>query len=165
MTNLHAVNLDSINRPGGIVIHYTPADWPYIFAVRPQVTYKGPGRDTFTYMAIRQLQRGQLVTVYATGVAGVHVGPAPAPAVFDLVGASQPQPDAACPQQSLCAMPWPGVAVNPISGAPPVVGSASLYLEVYQRKFPEDADGFSSPSFNNRKWVAQKIYGNLVTFI
>lgn len=164
MTNLHAANLEAPT-PGGLQIAITGAvEIPYISAVRPRVTYVGPGRDTFTYFAIRQVQRGALVTVYASGVAGVHVGPASVPMVFDLVSPSQPQPEG-CPAQSLCANAWPGFPENPVCGAPPIPGPASVYLEIYERRYPVDADGFSNPSCNDRRWVAQKVYPNKVTFL
>ena len=114
---------------------------------RPSVIYQGPGRDTFTYAQIKQNigPGGQAVTVYGSGVAGVHVGPASEPTVFDLVAEDQPQTPG-CPQYGLCMEGWPGTGVSPICGMPPRAGYADVYLQVYQIRDPQDGDGFTSPT-------------------
>ena len=134
-----------------------------IAATRPQVQYSGPGRDAYTYFRIVQNQGGRAVTVYGSGVAGVHVGPANTPTTFDLVSPSQPEPPG-CPAQALCAYPWPGVLPTPICGGPPRPGPADAVLEVYERRTAADADGFSSPTCNGRVPVARKLYPNKVLF-
>ncbi len=138
-----------------------------ISMVRPQWLYQGPGRNAYSHFRLLQVQRGQLVTVYGSGVAGVHVGPAARPTVFDLVSPTQPQPPG-CQPQSLCAFPWPGVPPTPIAGAPPQPGYADAYLEIYEDAAlsgdPRDADGFSSPTFNNRVPAVRRIYKNAVRF-
>jgi len=142
-------------------------------ALRPTVTYLGTGRDTFTQFSIRQQQGGQWVTVYASGVAGVHVGPSPQLANWDLVSPQQLQP-AGCPGQSLCCFPFPGVGPNPICGAPAAAGPASAYLEVFQRvenitgPWPAgsgDDPGFASPTCNGRIPVAVKVWPNKIMFV
>jgi hypothetical protein len=145
--------------------------------LRPTVGYSGPGRDAFTQFSIRQEQRGQWVTVYASGVAGVHVGPSPQAANWDLVSPNQPQPSG-CAAQSLCAFAWPGVEgpvgffPNPICGAPPQPGPASAYLEVFERVGnisgpfigPYDP-GFASPTCNKRIPVAVKVWPGKIVFV
>lgn len=135
-----------------------------IAAVRPTVTYSGPGRDTFTQFSIKQQRGGQWVTVYASGVAGVHVGPSPSVAPWNLVSPEEIQPPG-CPPQSLCAFPFPGVGPNPICGAPAQAGPASAYIEVFERRLPQDADGFSSPTCNGRIPVAVRVWANKILFV
>lgn len=164
--NLLAPNLEAI--PGGVIrIPLSGAALSTIAAIQPRVNYSGPGRDTYTYLAVRQMQHNQLVTVYASGLAPVHVGPAATPTPFPVVSPTQTEPSG-CPAQSLCALPWPGTSVNPICGAPAQSGPADIYLEVYQNQSdsgdPRDADGFSSPSCNNRRYVLQKRYPGAVMF-
>jgi hypothetical protein len=169
MTNLHAANLDT-NFVIPVQLPFTMDTWAGIFsiqAIRPQVTYVGPGRNTYTYAAVRQLQNGQLVTVAASGLAPVHIGPASTPTVFDLVSPTQQQPSG-CQAQALCVYPWPGTNVNPICGAPAQAGPADLYLEIYQEQADSgdsrDATGVGSPSCLNRRFVIQKRYPGKVTF-
>jgi len=134
------------------------------FAVlAPTVPYRGSGRDTYSQFSIKQQQGGQWVTVYASGVAGVHVGPSPSLASWDLVSPDQPQPTG-CPGQSLCAFPFPGVGPNPICGAPAQQGVASAYVEVFERKYAQDADGFASPTCNGRIPVSVRMWPNKFIF-
>ncbi len=141
----------------------------------PTVMYEGPGRDTFSYLRAVQLQGTQEVTVMGSGIAGVHVGPASEPTVFNLVAEDQPQPVGPA-RAALLAYNWPGPpgatpsdpSPCPISGAPPQVGYADVLLEIYQKQAdsgdPRDADGFASPTYNGRVPVMYKLYRNKILF-
>ena len=113
-----------------------------------------------------------------SGIAGVHVGPASAETVFNLVADDQPQPEGD-PGPRLLAYNWPGPCIPvggcppgipscPISGAPPVAGYADVLLEIYQNEAqsgdPADADGFSSPTYNGRVPIMFKRYKNKILF-
>ncbi len=162
-----------------------------IVCASPTVQYEGAGRDVYTYFSVQQRQQGQWVTVYGSGVAGVHVGP-PNPGVtsaltrYYLVSDTEDQNiagtlngrayDLHFPIRSLGALPWPGSPlVSPICGAPPVPGPASAVLLVYQNQSlsndAADADGFSSPTCGSalvnhaRKPVFVKEYSNAIRFI
>lgn len=141
--------------------------------LNPTVAYAGPGRDTFTYFRIVQrigpFGADQWQTVYASGVAGVRIGPASSVQVFPLVSPTQEQPPG-CPAQSLCVFPWvqgqdpnfpPGWG---ICGAPPRLGAATALLEIYQRTGPEDADGFAEPTCNGRVPVRRSVWFDAVLF-
>lgn len=141
-----------------------------IAALMPTVMYVGPGRDTFSYFQVKQRQYGEAVTVYGSGVAGVHVGPAAEPMVFPLVAADQPQPGG-CPAQALCAFNYPGPpGAENICGGPPMPGYGDAYLEIYQRQDPQDGDGFASPTCGSadvpipRVPIITKIYRGKVLF-
>jgi len=125
----------------------------------PAVEYQGPGIDVFTYFSLRQRQGGSDVTVYGSGVAGVHVGPAGSMMAFRLVSDTQPQPaDGTCNRDGKSAGPWmccyiwgsPSTRPTPICGAPPVAGPADILIECFLKAAdsgnPADADGFSSPT-------------------
>ncbi len=147
-----------------------PLDIGRVFAaLNPRVSYKGPGRDAYSYFRIEQMQNGSPVTVQASGVAGVHLPSSPTATEYRLVSPDEVQP-AGCPTgQHLCAFPWPGlVGSTPLCGAPPQPGPATAILEIYQNQAdsgdPRDADGFSSPSCNNRVPVAKRVYTNLITY-
>lgn len=136
-----------------------------VAATMPTIRYQGPGRDTFSHFRIVQLRGGDWVTVYASGVAGVHVGPAAELTTYPLVSPEEVQP-AGCPQQSLCAFPWPGTEDHPICGAPADPGMATAVLEIYERKTAKDGDGFASPSCNLRVPLEPRnVYMNKVQFI
>lgn len=136
----------------------------FIIVTRPTVRYLGPGRNAYTTVQIKQYQLGQWVTVYGSGIAGSLLAPATILTPYDLVPASQPQP-AGCPSQALCAQRWQGDWMNPICGAPPVPGVADVHLEIYERRYQVDADGYSSPSCNaTRKPVARRVYSNKIMF-
>jgi len=87
------------------VIHLRRGD--LLSVLNPTAEYEGPGRDTFSYCSVVQLQGRQWVTVYGSGVAGVHVGPSQSLAAWPLVSVDQLQPPG-CAPQSLCMFPWPG---------------------------------------------------------
>jgi len=133
----------------------------------PTVQYQGPGRDTYAYLRAVQIQGTQEVTVMGSGIAGVHVGPASEPTIFNLVAEDQPQPEGP-PAATLLAYNWPGPTPCPISGAPPVAGYADVLLEIYQNQTesgdPRDADGFSSPTYNGRVPVQVKRYHQKILF-
>lgn len=133
----------------------------------PTVMYEGPGRDTYTYLRAVQIQGTQEVTVMGSGLAGVHVGPAGDPTIFNLVAEDQAQP-VGPPRAALLAYNWPGPTPCPISGAPPVVGYADVLLEIYQNQTesgdPRDADGFSSPTYNGRVPIQVKRYRQKILF-
>lgn len=146
-------------------------------ALDPTVIYQGAGRDTFSYFQVKQFQSGQWVTVYGSGVAGVHVGPAPIPTRYHLVSAEECQPTG-CPSLSLCAFPWPGnvgvsglcqgspiTQVTPICGAAPIPGHAVAAIEIYERKTAADGDGFTSPTCNPRIPVARREFAGKIMFI
>lgn len=144
-------------------------------ALRPTVKYGGPGRDVYTYFRIVQNQGGTWVTVYGSGVAGVHVGP-PNPGVtsalteYYLVSPQEVQPNfPACVSQSLCAFPHPGSNVSPICGAPAQPGAAMAVLEIYENQSlsgnPADADGFSSPTCNPRVAILRREYPDKILFV
>lgn len=144
-------------------------------ALRPTLKYGGPGRDVYTYFRIVQNQGGTWVTVYGSGVAGVHVGP-PNPGVtsalteYYLVSPQEVQPPfPQCVAQSLCAFPWPGANVSNICGAPAQPGNATAVLEIYENQSqsgnPADADGFSSPTCNNRVAILRKSYPDKILFV
>ena len=166
--NLRSPNLDA---SGQITVQRGAP----VAALRPTVEYGGPGRDVYTYFRIVQEQGGTWVTVYGSGVAGVHVGP-PNPGVtsalteYYLVAPTEVQPPfAQCVAQSLCAFPWPGTQVSNICGAPAQAGSAMAVLEIYENASlsgnPADADGFSSPTCNNRVAIFRKEYPNKILFV
>jgi len=139
-----------------------------IAALNPRVSYKGPGRDAYSYFRIVQMQGGSPVTVQASGVAGVHLPASATATEYRLVSPEEVQP-AGCPTgQHLCAFPWEGQSPTPICGAPPQPGPATAILEIYQNQAdsgdPRDANGFSSPSCNNRVPVAKHVYTNLITY-
>lgn len=126
-----------------------------VVAARPQAVYQGPGRDAYTYC--RVLQQGiagsQWVTVYGSGIAGFHLPASATPTPLDLVNPAQPQPPGCgCPTQGLCAYPWtqtinPCISSTGICGAPAVLGRPTiLAIEIYEKKYPADADGYSSPT-------------------
>ncbi len=143
-----------------------------IAAQRPTARYSGPGRDTYTYFRILQQFGGQWVTVYGSGVAGVHVGPPSGPSAlteYYLVAPNEVQPPfAQCVAQSLCAFIWPGAEVSNICGRAPRPGPATAVLEVYQNQHlsgnAADADGFSSPTCNSRLPVFRREYPNKIMF-
>jgi len=130
----------------------------------PIARYQGSGRDTYTHFRVVQVQNGVRVTVQGSGIAGVHVGPAATLTPYHLVAFDQPQPPD-CPQQTLCAYPWPGPSPAPICGAPPVPGYADAYLEIYQKKDPQDWDGFASPTCNGRVPVARLQIANKILYV
>jgi hypothetical protein len=125
----------------------------------PSIEYDGPGIDVFTYLSIRQQLGGSQVTVYGSGVAGVHVGPSSGLRPFRLVSDTQPQPaDGTCNRDGKIAGPWmcayiwgsPSTRSTPICGAPPVLGPADIWVECFFKASDSgngaDADGFSSPT-------------------
>jgi len=130
--------------------------------------YQGPGRDCYTYFRVVQQQGGQWVNVYGSGIAGIHVGPpvsdASAPTRFPLVAPDQPQP-AGCTIQGLCAFPWPGPAPCPLNGASPAAGLGTVLMEIYEKRYAADADGFSSPTYNNRVPVFRSYWPDKIRFI
>lgn len=135
--------------------------------VNPTVSYAGPGRDTYTHMRVVQFRNSHWITVYGTGVGGVHVGPSNEVRNFALISPDELQPPG-CPPQSLCAFPWPGAEVSPINGAPADLGKATVLLEIYQNSQqsgnPADADGFSSPTYNNRIPIRRSAFRDAVLF-
>lgn len=147
-----------------------------VTAARPQVEYSGGGRDAFTYFRIVQKQGGTWVTVYGSGLAGAHLAASSSPALNILVPDSQAQPPQ-CARNNLCAWPWPGPCepptlpcaagsryVTPIAGAPAQPGPATALLEIYQRRFPEDGDGFASPTERGRRPVQRQIWWDKIMF-
>ena len=135
-----------------------------IMLVDPTVLYQGPGMDTYTYFQVKQIQNGVKVSVQGSGVAGVHVGPATTLPPFHLVAADQPEPPD-CPARGLCAYVWPGPEPAPICGAPPQPGYADAYLEIYQRRDPQDHDGFASPTCNGRIPIMRLKLANKVRYL
>jgi hypothetical protein len=104
------------------------------------------------------------VSVYGSGVAGVHVGPADTLTEFDLVSPQQPQPEGAQPQ-SLTAYPYPGTVPTPVCGVHPEAGPATVWLTVYGKKHVSDADGFSSPTCMQRVVVKRSVFPNKIMFV
>ncbi|RJO60327.1 MAG: hypothetical protein C4542_09555 [Dehalococcoidia bacterium] len=135
-----------------------------VAAVMPTMAYAGPGRDSYAYFRLLQRRGEQWVTVYGSGLAGTHLQPANAPTENVLVPPEQPQPTG-CQAQSLCAQIWPGDYLNPIAGAPPTRGAATAVLEVYERRTPQDADGYASPTINGRVPVQRTIWFNKINFV
>lgn len=119
--------------------------------VAPTIEYQGPGGDTFTGFFITQRIGGEDVTVAASGLAAVHVGPSTGGFMtFPLVSPDQPEPPG-CRPQALCAYPWPGTkSAVFICGTPPQPGPADAWIEVFQRCTTADVDGFASPTCNPR---------------
>lgn len=158
-----------LEQPGVIAL---PIGHPFVVA-DPTVQYQGAGRNTYAYLQIKQQRNGQWITVYGSGVAGVFVGPSPSTyRIYPLVAGDQPQPGN-YPAQSLVAFAWPGPQHTPISGAPPVKGPGSVYLEVYQLLDParDGVDGFASPTLGPangagvpRIPVARTVYADKVIF-
>lgn len=155
--------LASLSLDQDFTIEVPAAGTGLIIVGAPHVRYTGPGRDCYTYAQIKQYQHGQWVTVYGSGIAGIHL-PEGTGQQFNLVPPTQTQPEG-CPQLSLCCQKWPGTQENPICGAPPARGLASVLLEVYEKRYPVDADGFSSPTCNpTRRPVARRVYSDKVLF-
>lgn len=132
----------------------------------PIVGYAGPGRNTYTYARILQqmgVGAGQWVTVYGSGVAGVHIGPAASVFNFPLVSPTEVQ-DPLYPPGSLVLEQYPGPPATSISGAPPELGAGTLILEIYQRATTADGDGFASPTENGRLPIRRSIFRDLILF-
>lgn len=134
----------------------------------PTVLYQGPGRDAFTYLRVVQVRGGQAVTVYGSGIAGIHLQPSSAMREMKLVRDDQVQPEGA-PQNSLMAYPWPGDPSMPISGAPAEPGSADVWLEIYERCAAADVDGYAAPTFPHagayRVPVRRHVYPGRIVFV
>jgi hypothetical protein len=145
--------------------------------LNPQARYGGSptGRDTYTHFRIVQND----ITVYGSGVAGVHLGVPDgpvAPQQYYLVSPNEPQP-AGCPAgQHLCCFPWPGLPPTPICGAAPRPGLATGIFEIYECSHPvgdpQHDRCFESPSCIARDAsgrparlpVARKTYPNRIRF-
>lgn len=153
-------DLTSPTFSGQVALPITLARGANLAALRPTVVYQGPGRDTFSYFRVMQVQGGVWTTVYGSGVAGVHVGPASTPTRYDLVSPDEIQPTG-CPSQSLCALIYPGPLTTPICGAPPQAGPATAVLEIYELKFPADADGFSAPTCVHEGALRKPVQGGV----
>lgn len=134
-----------------------------IVVTMPSVRYMGSGRDAYSYFRVVQQQNGIWVTIYGSGIAGTHLGPATTWQTYALVPPDVPQPPG-CPSQSLCTFAWPGPEPTPICGAPPQSGVATGLLEIYERRTPADADGYSSPTCNPRVPVACQVYPDKFLF-
>ena len=158
-----ALGIQNIERKGPIPVRIGDA-FP---AVLPSILYKGPGRDTYTYFRIVQNVGGDWVTVYGSGVAGLHLFASATPQIFALVSTTEIQP-AGCPSQSLCAFPWPGEPkVTGICGGPAQPGVATAVLEIYGKMGVEDADGFSSPTCVGRMPIdasARVVFKDAIVF-
>lgn len=130
----------------------------------PTVAYLGPGRDAYSFVQIRQMRNGIQVPVQASGVAGSHLGLATVLTTYHLIPPEQPQPPG-CPQSALCAYIWPGPEPAPICGAPPEPGYADVWLEIYEKKNPNDFDGYASPTCNGRIPVARLVLLNKIFYV
>lgn len=136
----------------------------------PAVYYKGAGRDVYTAARIVQDQgagRG-LITVYGSGIAGVHLMPSSALAANALVPPSQQQPAGVDPGV-LRLYPFRGhdPASNPICGWDAFPGPADLYLEVFGicNIARDGVDGFASVTCNNRVPVRRKVWQGKILFV
>ena len=117
----------------------------------PHVHYEGPGRDAYTYFRIVQQYQGRWVTVQASGLSGTHLQPGN-PGQVPLAG-------------QLIASVWPGPDPAPINGKPPDPGPATLVIEIYERKSPNDgADGYAAPTYNRRIPVARTVWPNKIVY-
>lgn len=122
------------------------AEGPVTFQT-PTVAYVGPGRDTYTCVRITQELvlngKQQEVTVYASGLAARHIDATATPVSVKLVASDQLQPDGSR-GAFLWAFPSPGNDSTAICGHPPVPGLATIYIEIYEKRYAIDGDGFVS---------------------
>lgn len=159
----------------------------------PWVFYDGPGQNTYTYLRVVQNNitvMGSGVAGIWVGPSnergGCDTPPCPtADKKYALVAPNQPQPnpDQSCPQWGqtntgswLDAWMFPGPWCidagqkrfpTPIcNGQYPRIGAADVYLEIYQKKYPNDVDGFAAPICGaGRKVCRRTVYKNKVDFI
>lgn len=129
------------------------------------ILYQGPGRDVFTAARIIQQMGDQWVTVYGSGIAGIHLYASPVMKEFALVPSDPPSALGG----SLVLYPWPpgpSPTSNPICGQAAVPGlDAILLLEVFGICSSADADGYSSVTCMKRQPLRRHEYDGKVAFV
>lgn len=124
----------------------------------PKIKYQGPATTVWTYMRLEQIIDGFPVSVYGSGLAQINLPASATPTDFSLIPSDESQLGGG-QAADLTAIPWPGPDSMPLNGGHPLIGLASVYLDVFH-----DGLGLQNPTYSGRQPTAElqlPVYVNL----
>ena len=139
----------------------------------PMACYEGSPNNFYTYAQLKQTINGKLQSVFGSGVAGDALGAdnlaLTAPRQYPLVSSTEIQPSGP-PGPLLTLYNWLAAqSTVGLCGAAPIVGPARLYVQIYgnatETGNPADADGFSSPTCNNRRFYVEYVWPGTIQLV